>query len=158
MNKQKLFVGITLALLLIGIIGTIPSVEAQTKNVFKPYWEKVTSLIRANSCDADNVCEVRNLRVTGATISGADRIIADSGYFTDFLRVVSGEPANIAGAVLEVDNIEVNGGSVTGASQITGIKGTFTASLKVSSKGGNGNAFACFDKHGILFRSQEPCV
>ena len=113
--------------------------------------------IAANSCDADDICEIAKTLSTrkGSTSalilkSDAGHVIVDGPLSSKSLvtgsisingKIISTSPGSTSALVLasDVDAIIVEG------------------RLSIPKLGGEGNAYACLDKYGLLFRSDKPC-
>ena len=140
-----------------------------------PYEYQQQGIVNAHECTADNICEVKNLKVTGATISGGDRIITRYGHFTglpflDATLTVNGTLEVIKILVGSPDYTSVpNGisarGDIRAGGKVTSEAGFGTTggaqigtTLEIESLTGSGDAYACLDNNGRLFRSQTPCA
>ena len=134
--------------LLIGLLGCESSSQPTDPS----------TIIAANSCDADDVCEVAKTVSTrkGSTsalilTSDAGHVIVDGPLASESLvtgrisidgKIISTSPGSTSALVLasDVDSIIVEG------------------RLSIPKLGGEGNAYACLDSHGLLFRSDKPCI
>ncbi|WP_305909775.1 hypothetical protein Q9L42_003695 [Methylomarinum sp. Ch1-1] len=133
--------------LFIGLLGCEPAYEPTDPN----------AEIAANSCDADDVCEVAKTLSTRKGSTSALRLMSDAGpvivdgplaseslvtgRITIDGKIISTSPGTTSALVLasDVDSIIVEG------------------RLSVPKLGGKGNAYACLDNNGLLFRSETPC-
>ena len=113
--------------------------------------------IVANSCDADDVCEVAKTVSTRKGSTSALRLTSDAGPV-----IVDGPLSSeslIAGRVsIDGKIISTTAGSTSAlvlASDVDSI--IVEGRLSVPKLGGEGNAYACLDSNGLLFRSDTPC-
>ncbi|MFH1133127.1 MAG: hypothetical protein V1735_01420 [Nanoarchaeota archaeon] len=138
----------------------------------------------ATSCDADNTCEMQNAQVTGnigtlkLVVGNVMSIDEDevtiskpiSGGSTPYVQIDTFLTVNHGGKVggnFEIDgNASIDGRvDVSGNVAVTGDVSSDTAHVDsgiatywaVTSAAGEGNAYACFDNNGKLYRSLTPC-
>ena len=130
--------------LLIGLSGCEQSIDPTAK-------------IAANSCDADDVCEVAKTISTRKGSSSALRLMSDAG------------PVNVEGP-LAAESLIAGRVSIDGKI-ISTTAGSTSALVLASDVGfvivegdlsipklrGKGNAYACLGTNGNLFRSDVPC-
>ena len=131
-----------------------------------------TSLAKANSCDADIVCETRGLTSTAlAKLSGGLDVQHGDTQIEGVLRSLSdvelGRYGNTNPVVVinrtsdytKRNFIVSNDANITGSLFVEGgteIKNKLTLS-GLSTKNVT-NAYVCVDYRGTLFRSSKPCV
>lgn len=136
--------------------------------------------INANSCKADSTCEMSNGLVDGTLTAGVTKInghITASSIFVGQILTVPGG----GDLVLTPDskNVIVDGSLTLGelfmyhnGNVITTVEGSgrplylssdnklivMEGTIQLGLYQGSGNAYACLDPDGKLFRSQTPCV
>lgn len=89
------------------------------------------------------------------TVSG-DATISENAYIQNGKLAIG----NNGG---QVERLQVTGGARIDSGYVVGNLDvgnelTVDVDIRVSSKGGSGNAYACFDASGNLFRSDTPCI
>lgn len=99
-----------------------------------------SSSVVANSCDADDTCEVKRISAETASIGGAVEI-SDRG--------ISSRQGSHGSLFLTSDD---------GFVVISGAQLMVDGSIRVLGFGGGaGNSYACFDTNGLLYQSMDPC-
>src|SRR3989338_6399671 len=142
---KKLFVFGTISLMVLVVILSGCAVGKATATT--------TSQIKANSCDADSVCEVAK---TISTPAGS----------TSALMLTSDVKAVMVDGSLSAGSVTINGKTIstlagsTSALMLTSDVKAVTIDGKLSATGlaGTGSAYVCVDRFGTVFRSLTPCV
>ncbi|MBI5803830.1 hypothetical protein HY450_01145 [Candidatus Pacearchaeota archaeon] len=123
--------------------------------------------IRANSCDADETCEIREARVDrgvfGGYLSIQQSLYADGSQvqinkpITEDVEI-SGPNSLTVGAGLTSGHLSVGGQTGLVSLYADGSQVEISKPFTLSSMNGNSSAYACLDNSGKLFRKQTPCV
>ncbi|MDP3640263.1 MAG: hypothetical protein Q8R53_03625, partial [Nanoarchaeota archaeon] len=118
----------------------------------------VTTEFKANSCDADGVCEVAKT-VSTKVGSTSNLILMSDTKVVNVQGNLGVDGSLSAGSVrLSGKTVSTTAGStsallLTSDAKIVVIEG----SLSANSLAGTGNAYACVDSAGKLFRKISPC-
>ena len=133
-------------LLVIGLLGCEP---------YQP--NNSSAEIAANSCDADDICEVAKTVSTrkGSTSalilkSDAGQVVVEGPLSSESL--VSGR-VSIDGKIISTTKDSTSALVLTSDVNSVIVEGGVT----VTKLRGEGNAYACIDGNGGLFRSDTPC-
>ena len=113
--------------------------------------------IAANSCDADDVCEVAKTVSTQKGSTSALRLMSDAGPV-----IVDGPLASesLTTGRVSIDGkiISTTAGSTSALVLTSDVNAVIVEGrLSIPKLGGEGNAYACLDNNGLLFRSDVPC-
>lgn len=133
--------------LFLGLFGCEPSSEPPDP----------TAKIAAHSCDADDVCEVAKTLSTQKGSTSALRLMSDAGPV-----IVDGPLASdslVTGRVsIDGKIISTTAGSMSALVLTSDVNAVIVEGrLSIPKLSGEGNAYACLDNHGLLFRSDVPC-
>jgi len=174
MNKKiiSLFVILVLGLFIAGCSGPV------AERVIGPAPEEpIPTNINANACSADTICEVNNRIQSSSQLyltsqSGAVKIEGDltltklgqsSGVIFETndvgsLTITPGSgSAKINGGLIITEDVGMTTLNVNGWSDLEGDV-SIGQELMLSGLTGNGNAYACINSLGKIYRSQTPCV
>lgn len=115
--------------------------------------------VKANSCDADNTCEAKDVTTKSLEINGEP--------FQNAMKVEGNvliDDGSLEASAVSTKTLEVLGTAYTLAAKIQGDlfvddgTGNFEVGIKSSGLAGTGNAYACVDSTGKLYRKTSPCV
>ncbi|PKM36747.1 MAG: hypothetical protein CVV06_09420 [Gammaproteobacteria bacterium HGW-Gammaproteobacteria-10] len=113
--------------------------------------------IAANSCDADEVCEVAKTVSTRKGSTSALILKSDAGQVLVQGPLVSESLlagiVTIDGKMISTSKDSTSALILTSDANSVIVEGNLT----VTKLSGEGNAYACIDSHGSLFRSNTPC-
>jgi hypothetical protein len=124
MDKKIMVIGLFLVGLL--VISGCAQMSPRDNNIFEK-----TSRLAANSCDADDTCEINTADIHSAYIDISKIKVANLGM------------GNAGGAhTLSID----------------GETAIFRRQTRFRYLNGDGNAYACLDSYGTLYRSSTPCI
>ncbi len=112
-----------------------------------------SSNIKANSCDSDSICEVAKTISTNRGSTSNLILTSDTkGVIVDGVLSVNG------GVFIDRKTISTTKGSTSALVLTSDVKGVIVdGSLSANSLAGTGNAYACVNSVGKLFRSVNPC-
>lgn len=113
-----------------------------------------TPIVKANSCDADDTCEISNALIAKTAIFKGDI------YTNGKLQANTFTLGYVNGEMSAIDTIGF-GEETQFRSNVDAIfKGDadVNGKLTIGSLAGTGNAYACLDSTGTLYRSQTPCI
>ena len=143
--KKMLVFGFISLIAMIVVLSGCSNIAGRAGAVVKP--------VIANSCDADSICEVAK---TVSTRAGS----------TSSLVLTSDNKFVVVDGTIDIGNLRIGGKSVstipgstsslvlTADNKFVVVDGTLSA----TSLYGTGNAYACLDGEGKLFRSTKPCT
>ena len=167
MKKTKLSL-IIIAAFTTFVLGVI--VGTQFLPQVSPQLGPTASFIRANSCDADSLCETNGLMSrNNVDLSGVLKITLGNSTNTTlattsiavFEKTVQFLSSINIDQNLDVDgyasirgNIYNNQGSIQTKSIYFTVQYRYIRSNELS---GSGSAYVCVDSNGYLFRSNNPC-
>ena len=114
--------------------------------------------IAANSCDADDVCEVAKTVSTRKGSTSALRLMSDAGPV-----IVDGPLASeslVSGRVsIDGKIISTTKGSTSALVLTSDVESVIVeGNLAATKLSGEGNAYVCVNSHGGFFRSEMPCI
>lgn len=123
--------------------------------------DTIPNVINAHSCNADDICEVNDL--DAIHISGVKGGVDSSWFVGSLLSVRNAEgSAELLADSITSRYLNVSANIFSGVIYAQALKtvGPITSGgyLAVMEAVGEGNAYACFDEDGHLFRSDTPCV
>lgn len=125
----------------------------------------VSRIINANACNADESCEANSINVQHEL--NAQRIAVSNALSAGY--VVVGTPSDnpaeegdilVAGDIITDGTISTHGIDTIGpvnAQRIAVSDMLRAGSFMSTSLAGEGNAYACIDAEGVIFRSSKPC-
>ncbi|MBI4155225.1 hypothetical protein HY498_04025 [Candidatus Woesearchaeota archaeon] len=145
-----------LIVLVIGVVGILllSNSGILTGGAFsKDITGDATVTIRANSCDADSICEVAK---TVSTMAGS----------TSALVLTSDVKKVIVDGSLSANSVYISGKTISTTPYSTSAlvltsdvkKVIVDSDLYVQKLAGNGSAYACLDSYGKLYRSSKTCI
>ncbi|MBI5803868.1 hypothetical protein HY450_01350 [Candidatus Pacearchaeota archaeon] len=159
MEGKQIWMTIIVALVVAAVTSLVTGAIAKDV-LLAPYTTTIGQggPIKANSCDADNICEVN--QVSGQvgffdSVEANDLDVNGATHLKDTLRV---EKDSQMIGMLSVSGPIV--ASIIDASEEVDIDGDLEVSNVATfhSLNGNGTGYACLDSAGNLFRKQTPCV
>ena len=117
-----------------------------------------TSQIKANSCDADSVCEVAKTISTPAGSTSALMLTSDvKAVMVD--GSLSAGTVNAGSVTIVGKTISTLAGSTSALMLTSDVKAvTIDGKLSATGLAGTGSAYVCVDRFGTVFRSLTPCV
>ena len=147
---KKLFVFGTISLMVLVVILSGCAVGKATATT--------TSQIKANSCDADSVCEVAKTISTPAGSTSALMLTSDvKAVMVD--GSLSAGTVNAGSVTIVGKTISTLAGSTSALMLTSDVKAvTIDGKLSATGLAGTGSAYVCVDRFGTVFRSLTPCV
>ncbi len=147
-NSKQIWMTILIAAI-VGILSSAITASIVSKNVlFGP--QESLKIIKANSCDADGVCEIISAEITNSVYVGGEVVAQDDLIAFDELFV--GKNAEINGT------LNVLGGSINTNYDVTA-NDDLIAQDDIAAFGlrGNGTSYVCVNSEGIFIRSNTAC-
>ena|SRR3989344_2180796 len=117
-----------------------------------------TTQLKANSCDADSVCEVAKTISTPAGSTSALMLTSDvKAVMVD--GSLSAGTVNAGSVTIVGKTISTLAGSTSALMLTSDVKAvTIDGKLSATGLAGTGSAYVCVDRFGTVFRSLTPCV
>lgn len=126
-----------------------------TTTVTQPNPLRIITLIKANSCDADNTCEVTEQITTKA---GSKKGLV---LTSDIKTVAVKDQLHVKNVVIKDNIVTTNGNKVLVLSSSTGsiiIEGNILAPVLMDEGDSDSHGYVCVSRAGVLIKKREPCV
>jgi len=175
--KQNKWIAVVIIMIIVSVIVSLITANVVVKSgpLLAP------TLISANSCDADSVCEANSLNtkyITTTVVKGNGNLILATGNSGDIIIAPDTAKVLVRGTLIPTafssdwitaKTIKGNGDLIlttgnNGALILSPekksviVQGTLTTdSFSVTNLKGTGNAYACIDSNGKIYRTLTAC-
>ena len=115
-------------------------------------YSNLSKNIKANSCDADGICEIAKTISTKAGSTSALVLTSDTK------EVIVQDSLSTGSVLIKGKSISTSPGSTSALTLTSDIKKVIVdGSLSSTNLVGTGNAYACIDSNGKIYRSLTAC-